>query len=310
MSDTHLHRSQLTHSVLAFIAAAFWGLYWLPLRKIEEAGITPAWSIFAIYCLPLIFLVPLIIVRRRSLFKNRRSLSFIGLTIGAALACYATAFLQTSVLRTVLLFYMTPVWATLLSIVLLGEKIALRRWLAVATGLGGMALMLGTTDQSGTHYFGAGETIAILAGLFWALGSVLIRKSPHIDATDIVPVQYFFAMLISALFIMLSGTEGFDTPPLLSSWLNAMPYIAGFYIVIILPTIFVCIQAAQVLSPGRVGILMMSEVLVAGISAPLLAGETVSGREWIAAALIIIAGIIEVSTPALAAGRSEPAAGG
>ena len=42
---------------------------------------------------------------------------------------------------------------------------------------------------------------------------------------------------------------------------------------------------------------MMSEVLVAGITAPLLAGETLSGRELVAAALIILAGVIEVTRP-------------
>ena len=31
----------------------------------------------------------------------------------------------------------------------------------------------------------------------------------------------------------------------------------------VLPTLYICARAAQVLSPGRVGILMMSEVLVA-----------------------------------------------
>ena len=41
---------------------------------------------------------------------------------------------------------------------------------------------------------------------------------------------------------------------------------------------------------------MMSEVLVAGISAPLLAGEVISSSEWVATALIVLATTIEITT--------------
>ena len=291
-SSTHLR-----YSILAFSAAAFWGLYWLPLRKIEEAGIPAAWSTLAIYLAPLIFLLPLCIVRRHSLRKHWKSLSILGLVIGAALACYAIAFLHTTVLRTVLLFYSTPVWSTLLGIAFLNEKNNFRRWAAIAVGFIGLVLMLNTAETAGSTGFGFGDAIALLSGLCWGAGTVLIRKSPQIDSIDIVPAQYLFAVLISLAFIMFSADTANRTIPSLDAWLIAAPYILGFYIVIILPTIFICLRAAQKLSPGRIGILMMSEVLVAGITAPLLVGETLSGREWLAAALIILAGVIEVTSP-------------
>jgi len=42
---------------------------------------------------------------------------------------------------------------------------------------------------------------------------------------------------------------------------------------------------------------MMSEVLVAGISAPLLAGEIITAKEWLATALIVFAATLEITTP-------------
>lgn len=297
MNHAETRQLHLKHSILAFISAAFWGLYWYPLRMIEDAGIPAAWATLAIYLTPLLFLLPLCFVRRASILKNWRSLTIIGAIIGAALACYATAFLHTTVLRTVLLFYMTPVWSTLLGIIFLHEKNNVRRWLAMAVGFGGLALMLSNSGDTAPQPFGFGDITALLSGIMWGAGTVLIKKSPDIDSIDIVPTQYFFAMLVSGLFLIFGSVDAAGPIPPVSAWLAALPPILGFYILIIIPTIFICIRAAQVLSPGRVGILMMSEVLIAGITAPLLAGETLSGTEWLAAGLILLAGIIEVTSP-------------
>ena len=86
------------------------------------------------------------------------------------------------------------------------------------------------------------------------------------------------------------------TIPTSAAWLASLPWLIGFYVVIFLPSLYLCIRGAQLLSPGRVGILMMSEVLVAGISAPLLAGEVISSTEWVATALIVLAAVIEITT--------------
>ncbi len=286
---------QLRYSILVFIAAAFWGLYWWPLRAIEAIGITRQWSVVAVYLIPLLALLPLTIVKRKTIYQNRHALLFIGAAAGAGLSCYATAFLYTTVVRTVLLFYMMPVWATLMAIVFLKEPNSMRRWLAMLTGFCGLALMLFTGSESGAETrvpFNIGDFIALLSGIFWGMGTVLMRRSPTIEAMTIVPAQYLFAFLISVFFLLTLSPA--ITPPPADAWLKAMPYLIGFYVCVILPTLYICARSSQVISPGRVGILMMSEVLVAGISAPLLAGESLSVTEIIAALLIILAGVIEV----------------
>ena len=60
------------------------------------------------------------------------------------------------------------------------------------------------------------------------------------------------------------------------------------------PSFFVIIWAAQRISPGRIGILMMSEVLVAVITAGWLLDEPFGPKEWIGGGLIVVAGMIEV----------------
>jgi len=47
----------------------------------------------------------------------------------------------------------------------------------------------------------------------------------------------------------------------------------------------------QYVSPGLVGILMLSEVLVAAVSAALWLGETLSSTQWIGVGAILTTGV-------------------
>jgi drug/metabolite transporter (DMT)-like permease len=291
-------QSELTTSVIVFLSAAVWGLYWLPLRRIDEAGVTAGWSVLAIYVVPFAFLLPFTTLRWRSMRAQGLPIILIGLPIGAALVLYATSFLYTTVLRATLLFYMTPIWATLLAMLILKERSGLRRWFAIIVGLVGLTLMLsGKSAQASSTAINWGDVSALIAGWLWALGTVLIRKTPDLDSLDLIPCQYVAAILFSAVLVAtshLTGT-GAELPPL-PAWIDALPWLIGFYVVVFLPSLYACIWGAQILSPGRIGILMMSEVLVAGISAPLLAGEIISVTEWFATALIVLAAVMEITT--------------
>ena len=61
-------------------------------------------------------------------------------------------------------------------------------------------------------------------------------------------------------------------------------------------TMFIIFKMVGKLSPGRSGLLMMTEVIVAVFSAAiLLPEEALSFWEWVGAGLIISAGVIEVT---------------
>ena len=54
------------------------------------------------------------------------------------------------------------------------------------------------------------------------------------------------------------------------------------------------VWATAYLEPARVGILLMSEVLVGVVSAALFAGETMAGLQWLGGALLISAAVLDV----------------
>ena len=73
---------------------------------------------------------------------------------------------------------------------------------------------------------------------------------------------------------------------------------ARYWILIIalsmLPITYLTIWPATVLSPGRVGMLLMVEVIVGVISAAILTDEQFGVRELAGTVLIISAGVVEV----------------
>ena len=53
------YHSTLNLSIALTISAAFWGLFWIPLRQIESSGISASWTVIIFNAFPLIVLVPL-----------------------------------------------------------------------------------------------------------------------------------------------------------------------------------------------------------------------------------------------------------
>ena len=88
--------------------------------------------------------------------------------------------------------------------------------------------------------------------------------------------------------------------------LDGMPQpinlIKGWYWIalvalLMLPITYLTVWPATVLSPGRVGMLLMVEVIVGVASAAMLIEEQFGLRELTGAALIIAAGVVEVVRP-------------
>jgi drug/metabolite transporter (DMT)-like permease len=76
--------------------------------------------------------------------------------------------------------------------------------------------------------------------------------------------------------------------------LRAGGYWIALIAVLMLPITWMTIWPATLLSPGRVGMLLLVEVLVGVSSAALLLDEPFGLRELSGAALIIAAGVVEV----------------
>ncbi|MBY8976491.1 DMT family transporter [Rhodobacteraceae bacterium NNCM2] len=282
-------------SIAVFISATVWGLYWVPLRYFETQGVDGAWTVALLNMPPLVILVPLMLWYWRTHRPHLVQVVAIGFMTGTGLALYASGLVLSSVVRATMLFYLTPVWATLIGLVWLEEKVNWQRWLAILVGLVGLFLLLsGGSDDS--RPLNIGDLFAVLSGIFWSAGAALIKRYPDAPLPGMTLFQFAFTSLVAVLCSAIAAP--LDLPEI-GPVLASLPVAAFASIGLILPTVWIIFWAQKILFPGRAGLLMMSEVLVAVISASIfLPEEVMSTVEWIGGGLIICACLIEVlSTP-------------
>lgn len=281
--------SQGFASSVVFFSAALWGLYWIPLRYLEDKGIGGGWAV-ALLNLPAgIALLLLVLV---SWDRHRPHLGralAIGILTGLGLALYASGLIYSSVVRATLLFYLTPVWATLIGLFWLGERASWQRWAAIGVGLGGLLLLV---SGGGSIPLNVGDLFALLSGVFWAMGAAMIKRYSDVPLAGMTMFQFLITGLAAVVLIHAAGIA---EVPRLELFTATLPVASLISLFAFLPAVIFLFWAQKFLFPGRVGLLMMSEVLTAVLTASLLLPEErLSAVEWAGAALIVGACLIEV----------------
>jgi len=286
--------SSLSLKARASLACAYsgvaWGLFWIPLRGMDSAGVTDAWATVLFYGMPLVLFSPWIFKNWRRIARCGWSLHFIGIATGASLAFYSNALLYTEVVRGLVLYYTTPVWSLLLARIVLGETITTARILAIMFGLAGMLVMFGI-DLGVPWPKNVGDWMALIGAMGWAVAAVLLRKDDGSRSMEICAV-YFFYGVIAAIVLAISPMAGEIEFPDWSVIVDVLPWTIPVAIIVI-PGAYAAFWGAPHLNPGVVGLLFMTELSVGGITAAIWANEPLGARELTGIALISIAGLIE-----------------
>ena len=286
--------SRLSLTTRASLACAYsgiaWGLFWIPLRGMDRAGVTDAWATVLFYAIPLLCFMPWIVRNWRRIARCGWPLHFIGIATGTSLAFYSNAMLYTEVVRGLVLYYTTPIWSLLLARLLLGESITIPRLLAIGFGVTGMLVMFGV-DLGFPWPKNIGDWMALIGAIGWAIAAVLLRKDDGSRSLEICSV-YFFYGAVAALILALSPMAGDIDIPTWQSIVNALPWVLPIAIIVI-PGAYAAYWGAPHLNPGVVGLLMMTEISVGAVTAAIWANEPLGARELTGVALITLAGLCE-----------------
>jgi drug/metabolite transporter (DMT)-like permease len=295
-------RTDLFPSLAVVVSGVLWGLFWMPFRALGEAGFGGGWASLAFYLGSTLVLLPAALVRWHRLRSAGWSLILTGAIAGAAFSLYATALLLTEVVRVLLLFYLTPVWGTLLGRVLLGERITANRGVALVLGLAGLVVILGFEGGFPLPR-NAGDWLALISGVAWAYGSLRVYSRPQIEVYETVFAFFAGGMLVTAAVALLpiAGNEIVPTWDMLGS---GWPWLALLIALFGVPPVVMVLWGAACLSPGRVGILLMGEVVVGVTSAAVWSGEPFGLREVMGTVLIAGAGLVETMHPRVARRRT------
>ena len=282
----------LLASIAIAVSGAIWGVYWIPLRELDSNGITASWTSFLTFGATGIFFAVAFLVQWMKTGRLPWGVLLTGVLSGTCVIFYAVALVVTEIVKTVLLFYMTPVWSTILGRILLNENITPFRICAVVLGLTGLFVILGVADGI-PRLSNLGDLLALASGLLWSYATVRIRDDDKAAVWEQVGGFYLGGALASVLFIFLP-IHGLDQAPTLEIVIESSFWLLVF-VVAYLPSLFLVFWGAQILSPARVGILMMSEIIFGVTSAAWLSGEPFGWTQIIGITLIFGAAVIDVS---------------
>lgn len=288
-----MNRPTIETLAMASAAAAgvAWGIFWIPLRALDEAGIGGAWAVVFFYVLPTLLLAPILVLRRRCIANGGWRLQIAGLLAGVALVGYAGGLIFTEVVRATLFFYMTPIWSTVLARIVLAEPITMPRWATIGLGVLGL-LILVRADTGMNFALNVGDLMGLAGGLIWAAAAVLMRSDGAGDGIDFT-LSYFVWGSVAALLLVGVPLDGTGTMPDWETTRGVLMWMVPVALFLVIPPAFAIMWGATILSPGLLALLFMTEISAAAITAAIWAGEPFELRELLGVILISAAGVFE-----------------
>ncbi len=284
--------SQLTShyfpALACVVAATLWGLFWYPLRLLEEMGVPGLWASLFIYCVAMLFFVPFCWTKRADFFKHKLEYILIGVFAGWTNLAFILAVLEGEIVRVLLLFYLSPIWAILLAVLILKEKLTRIGFCSLALAMVGGALMLWLPELGIAKGIGLADVYAITAGMAFAITNIVIRK---MGATPIN--MKMAACWLGVIVLTLCALLIAQLPmPEVTFNSGTLVFLIGF------PAMIVMTWAAQYgvthLPIQRSSVIFLLEIVAGAVSAALLTDEIVNNFEYIGGVLIISAGLISV----------------
>ncbi len=287
---THVRMPLASLSVVA--VGTLWGIYWLPLRQLDAIATAGSWATLAVTVIAALALAPFAWARRGALRRSSPMAIASAVLGGASFVLYSNGLLYGQVAVVILLFYLTPIWSTLIARFWLGWPVLWWRYAALALGLGGIALVLRGSGADLPLPQRLGDWLGLASGIGWSVASTGMHLHSRTAPAE---TNFVFCSGAVAAALALALVLGWDELPAIEP--AAYAATGGWILLIGLGwwalSLTAFMYAAQVLEPARVGILLMSEVIVGAVSAALLAAEPFGPLMAAGTVLVIAAGILE-----------------
>ena len=263
-------------------ASTLWGLIWYPLRLLENNGMNGLWASALMYCGTLIVAIPVLYKGWREWLTHPWLFFFMAIATGWTNIAFILAVLEGNVVRVLLLFYLSPLWATLLGVFFLGEYLSRRALGILGIAMVGAVIMLWHESLGFPAPKDTADWLALSAGIAFAITNVLIHKLN--DATVMVKTATGWLGVLFLAFILIIFTQqklAVSTEVIAGAWIlgavaMTMMNVAVVYGVTNMPV-------------HRSAIILLFEIVVGAVSSILLTNEVIELREWIGGGLVIFA---------------------
>jgi drug/metabolite transporter (DMT)-like permease len=282
-------RSPLLGSLALFTAAACWGGTYVSSKyALEFVG--PFTLVLTRYGLASLVFLPLFWASKpsRGVWRLDRSdltllaiTSFIGLSVSSWAQFFGTAL--SSAHAGALITSSAPAFMVLFGAVILAERVTLRKIVALAVATFGVAVVVGPGDIGAGTSAVVGDLLLVVAGITWALYSVLIRRLT-LRMRNLAVTAYvtaFGAVLGVPLGVADIARTGLHGPAV---WLSIL-YI-GFISTAL--AYYLWNKGLELLDAGTASVFFFAQPLTGTFFSWLLLGERLTPGFFAGGALIMI----------------------
>lgn len=246
----------------ALINATVWGLAWIPLKWLEAHGVGALWTTLCIFtaCTLAVLAVRPGAVRRSMALPQ---LGWLMLASGLTNVCFNVALATGDVVRSVLLFYLMPMWVVLLARWLLHEAITASALARIALALAGAVLVLGEGRLELPLPSSMADWLALTAGLCFGLNNVLLRRFADLP-NDARSLAMFSGTVVCAPVAILALSLA-GQPPAWAPQGTAWLVLLLFALAVLVGNLALQYGATR-LRANVLSVLMLAEILVASLS--------------------------------------------
>ena len=274
-----------------------WGVGW-PIMKIALEEVPP-WT-FRTFCLIVGGTLTLVLCKAkgekisvpRDEIGPLAIVSFVNVTLWNLFSAYGITLMEAG--RAAIVAYTMPLWACLLGRPLLKEKVGAGRWVALTSGLLGLAvLMEPEVDRLGKAPLGS--LLMLCAAISWALGTVLIKRR---DWETPMGVFAGFQLIVGGIPALVGMV--LLEPPFWEVKASLLGWLATAYIVIVGVVLgywgWLLVIEAFPVSIASLG--TMAVPVIGVISGGILLGEPIGVREMISLVLVVggVGGVLRGQT--------------
>jgi drug/metabolite transporter (DMT)-like permease len=272
------------------VLGLLWGLNWVAVRICLQE--IPPWTLRATgFSVGTAALYGFIRLKGEPLHVPRAHwwrIALVGLlSITAYNLFSAFAQLSATTTRSAVLSYTMPIWAVILARIVLREQVDLRRGLGLALGVAGL-VSLGWPIISGGQ-FSVGLLFALMSGVCWAAGSVLLKRFP-IDAGALTVSWWQLAL---ALPVTILGMLIFEGVPELRTFQAATVWAFLYHAILaqaVATAVWFTILEGLPTGIASIGSLLVPAVGVLG--ATVLLGERPTAGDLLGLAFIVAASAV------------------
>jgi len=266
------------------VAATLWGVFWYPLRILEEQGLSGTWASLLIYTGTLVIALPIIIRRFNEFLASPLLLLAILAFSGWCNISFILAIVEGEIVRVILLFYLSPIWATILARFVLKEELTLQARATIILALVGAMTMLWSPEFGYPWPSSGADWLALSSGVAFAFTNLFTHMAKQASIQMKTAAAWVGVVLIAVTMILLQ--EG-DISLNVEACTIYLAMIIGLVLMSVMT--FSVVYGVTHMPVHRSAVILIFEVVAAAVSTYLLTDERLNLREWIGGGIVIFA---------------------